>query len=64
MTFGGMRGRRRGQGGGGRRGGNKPGSGPDGHCVCSDCGHRLPHETGKPCREVACPKCGSKMVRD
>jgi hypothetical protein len=64
MMFSDKRGWRKGRGGGGRRGGSKPGSGPDGYCVCSNCGHRVRHEMGKPCRDMACPKCGSEMVRE
>ena len=45
----------------GRQGGRA--LGPSGQCVCSSCGTRVPHTTGAPCVEMACPKCGSKMVR-
>jgi len=53
----------RGSGGGGRGGGNKPGAGPDGVCVCPKCGHQVPHTVGVPCYTVACPKCGTTMLR-
>lgn len=63
--------RRRGGGrgfgfGGGRGRGLRaqPGSGPSGKCVCPSCGHSQPHEPGKPCSEISCPKCGIRMVRE
>ena len=53
-----------GRGGGrGRMGGNRPGSGPGGDCICSSCGHRIPHQRGIPCYSAKCPKCGAKMVK-
>ncbi|MBU4233292.1 MAG: hypothetical protein L6277_01615 [Desulfobacterales bacterium] len=39
------------------------GKGPAGVCVCSACGHQVPHEPGTPCREVKCPRCGGDMCR-
>lgn len=57
-------GRGLGMGGGrGRMGGNKPGSGPGGNCVCPDCGQTFAHETGVPCNSRECPKCGVKLVK-
>ena len=53
-----------GRGGGGRMGGTRPGAGPEGNCVCPSCGHKVPHEVGKPCYQMSCPKCGAKMVRE
>ncbi len=56
----------RGRGGGrgqGRMGGTKPGAGPGGYCVCPNCGHKVPHQLGKPCYNIGCPKCGARMVR-
>ncbi len=63
-----------GRGAGGGRGqggcwGKGPGGrggmgGPGGFCVCPNCGHRVPHERGVPCRQVQCPKCGTFMVRE
>jgi hypothetical protein len=44
-------------------GGNRPGSGPGGECVCLSCGARLPHQVGTPCYSLNCPKCGTKMVK-
>jgi len=46
----------------GRMGGS--GAGPGGECVCPKCGHREPHVVGQACMDKACPKCGTKMVRD
>jgi len=54
----------RGMGGGrGRMGGNRPGSGPAGECVCPKCGTETSHQAGIPCYQQTCPKCGTKMVR-
>lgn len=58
----------RGRGGGrgrgrGRMGGNRPGAGPGGECLCPSCGAKAPHQVGVPCYGVNCPKCGAKMVR-
>ena len=47
----------------GRMRGTRPGAGPSGDCVCSDCGARVPHQAGIPCYNLSCPKCGAKMVR-
>ena len=55
----------RGQGQGrGRGGGNKPGSGPGGDCLCPKCGHTLPHQAGQPCRNIKCPKCNTRMIKE
>ena len=60
-----MRGRGLRRGGGrGRMGGTKAGAGPDGYCICPNCGHKAPHQVGVPCYEMNCPKCGTKMVRE
>jgi len=45
-------------------GGNRPGAGPGGQCVCPNCGTKAPHIQGEPCFNKACPKCGSKMTRE
>jgi hypothetical protein len=47
-----------------RGGGNQPGSGPGGNCVCPKCGNCIPHQVGQRCIDLACPKCGTKMVRE
>ena len=54
-------GRGRGFGGGGRMGGFA--AGPTGNCVCPKCGHKEAHQTGVPCYQKKCPKCGSLMTR-
>jgi len=46
--------------------GRQPGGqglGPGDVCVCPECGYEEEHETGKPCYEMECPKCGAKMTR-
>ena len=44
---------RPGQGGGrGQGGGTKPGSGPGGSCVCTKCGHKVPHTVGQRCMDI------------
>jgi hypothetical protein len=61
----GGRGFRRGaRGGVGRGGGNKPGSGPGGNCICPECGKQVPHVAGRRCFDQVCPDCGAKMVRE
>jgi DNA-directed RNA polymerase subunit RPC12/RpoP len=35
-----------------------------GFCICVHCGTKLPHQMGVPCREVTCPECGRKMLRE
>ncbi len=51
-------------GGAGRMGGNRPGVGPGGVCICPECGATASHGAGVPCYDLACPKCGAKMVRE
>ena len=57
----------RGQGnnnsGRGRNKGNQAGSGPEGACICPQCGEEVPHQRGKPCYETECPQCGAQMRR-
>ena len=48
----------------GRMGGNRPGAGPSGYCVCPSCGTKVAHRQGVPCYSIECPKCGAKMVRE
>jgi len=57
------RGSGRGGGGRGRMGGNRPGAGLGGTCVCPNCGATLLHQVGTPCYNLSCPKCGAKMMR-
>jgi len=55
-----------GRGQGGRRAGRGGGplaAGPEGYCVCSQCGRKEPHQRGVPCFERKCPNCGAVMVR-
>ena len=40
------------------------GMGPIGNCVCPKCGYKTPHQSGKPCRELKCPKCGISLQRE
>jgi hypothetical protein len=55
-------GREMGQGGGqGKKGG--VGLGVGGNCVCTKCGHTVPHKRGNPCNQMKCPKCGTIMTR-
>ena len=60
-------GRGTGSGRGGRRmsikGGTRPGAGPGGDCICPSCGTRAPHQSGVPCYNLNCSKCGAKMIR-
>jgi len=48
----------------GRMGGNRPGAGPSGNCVCPSCGTKTSHQVGVPCYNLSCPKCGVKMARE
>ncbi|MDH4222287.1 MAG: FYDLN acid domain-containing protein [candidate division Zixibacteria bacterium] len=48
----------------GRMGGNRPGAGVGGSCVCPSCGAKTPHQAGTPCYDLTCPKCGNRMVRE
>ncbi len=49
--------------GGGRGQGGGFAAGPGGGCVCPNCGATAPHQTGSPCYEQQCPKCGAEMTR-
>ena len=48
----------------GRMGGNRPGAGPSGNCICPSCGEKVLHQAGVPCYSLNCPKCGIRMVRE
>lgn len=39
------------------------GLGIGGKCVCLKCGYTIEHKTAKPCFEMVCPKCGTKLTR-
>lgn len=47
----------------GRMGGDRPGSGPGGVCVCPACGEKTTHAVGVPCNTLTCPRCGARMTR-
>lgn len=51
-------------GGRGRMGGDRPGTGPVGSCICPGCGTKVPHQRGIPCYSRNCPKCGAKMTKE
>ncbi len=34
------------------------------YCSCPDCGFKISHKRGVPCRDVVCPQCGQSLVRD
>ena len=57
-------GRGMGRGGGGQGQGGGFAAGPGGYCVCPNCGERATHQTGSPCYEQKCPKCGTAMTRE
>jgi len=42
---------------------NAQGSGPDGFCVCPQCGYKVSHQRGVPCPTMICPKCHVPLVR-
>ncbi len=39
------------------------GQGHAGMCQCPRCGYRVRHPAGTPCRTMACPQCGSRLIR-
>lgn len=38
-------------------------AGPQGYCVCPQCGRQEPHQRGTPCVQKQCPVCGIAMTR-
>lgn len=44
--------------------GDKPGSGPDGNCICPNCGYTTPHARLVPCNGRLCPKCNTILTRE
>ncbi len=64
---GGGQGQGAGRGGGrgkGQGGGMGLAAGPEGACVCPECGRRIPHQRGVPCTEQRCPECGVALLRE
>ena len=53
----------RGRGRGSGRMGGPRAAGPDGDCICPNCGHKVAHIAGEPCFEKKCKKCGTMMTR-
>jgi rubrerythrin len=47
-----------------RMNGDKPGSGPNGKCICPKCGFEEKHARGVPCNKKNCPECGTRMTRE
>ena len=43
--------------------GDKPGSGPEGNCLCPSCSYTTSHTRANPCNERKCPKCGTTMTK-
>lgn len=39
------------------------GMGPDGQCVCPDCGYKVRHTRGVPCSNLKCPRCKVSLER-
>lgn len=48
----------------GRNDGDKPGSGPNGNCICPNCGYKTKHIVAEPCNKSTCPKCGARMTKE
>lgn len=44
--------------------GQKSFHGPQGFCICPNCGKREKHIPGIPCREQKCPDCGTFMIKE
>lgn len=44
--------------------GCRHGLGPDGACVCPECGARVPHRRGVRCEDERCPQCSARMLRE
>lgn len=42
---------------------NAAGLGPDGNCVCPQCGYKMPHQRGVPCSTLKCPHCSVNLER-
>ena len=48
----------------GKNKGTKAGLASGGNCICPNCNTKVPHQRGTPCYMMACPECGTKMVRE
>jgi cation diffusion facilitator family transporter len=40
------------------------GKGPDGFCVCEQCGYKTIHQRGTPCSDLKCPTCNINLKRE
>jgi uncharacterized paraquat-inducible protein A len=40
------------------------GKGPEGYCVCPECGYKQNHKKGFPCSTIKCPKCNINLTRE
>lgn len=40
------------------------GRGPDGNCICPECGYQQPHQRGVPCSDFRCPHCQINLKRE
>lgn len=36
----------------------------EGYCICTECGLKVSHKRGTPCRKMECPKCGNHLCRE
>lgn len=44
-------------------GGGRAAAGPGGDCICPFRGATAAHQSGVPCYQVKCPKCGTSLAR-
>ncbi|MGB9763483.1 MAG: cation diffusion facilitator family transporter [Minisyncoccia bacterium] len=42
---------------------NAQGRGPEGYCVCPQCGYKVEHQRGVPCPDLICPNCKIPLIR-
>ena len=40
------------------------GKGPEGYCICPNCGYKTKHQRGIPCSTIKCPKCNTNLIRE
>lgn len=38
-------------------------AGPQGYCLCPNCGNKVVHQRATPCNAIKCPECGATMTR-